>query len=45
METRLCEEKYIENYAYAYFAGRAELNQCTRKRGPKPLEKKTLRTE
>ena len=36
---KLCEEKQIENYGYAFLAGRAGLNRCTRKRDPKPLKK------
>jgi len=35
----LREEKQIENYGYAFLAGRADLNQCTQKQGPKPLKK------
>ena len=35
----LCEEKQIENYSYAFFASRADLNRCTRKRGLKSLKK------
>ena len=37
----MCEEKQIENYGYAFLADQADLNQCTRKRGPKPLNKPT----
>ena len=33
------EEKQIGNYGYAFFAGRADLNRCTQKRGPRPLKK------
>ena len=32
-------EKQIENYGHAFLAGRADLNRCTRTRGPKPLKK------
>jgi len=35
----LREEKQIENYGYAFLAGRADLNQCTQKQGPKHLKK------
>ena len=38
-KTGLCEEKQIQNYGYALLAGRADLNPCTRKRGPKSLKK------
>ena len=36
-KTGLCEEKQIENYGYAFLAGREDLNQCKRKQGPKAL--------
>ena len=29
----------IGHSGYAFFAGRADLNRCTRTRGPKPLKK------
>ena len=35
METGLCEEKQLENYGYAFLAGRADLNPSTQK----PLKK------
>ena len=38
-ENNQCKEKQIENYGYAFLADRADLHQCTRKRGPKPLKK------
>ena len=40
-KTGLYEEKQIENYGYKFFASRADLNRCTRKRGPKLLKKAT----
>ena len=35
----LCEEKQIKNRGHTFLAGQADLNQCTWKRGPKPLKK------
>ena len=29
----------MAKYGYEFFAGRADLNQCTRRRGVKPLKK------
>ena len=39
MENGLCEERQIDNHGHTFLAGQADLNRCTRKRGPKPLEK------
>ena len=41
LKTGLCEEKQIENYGYAFLAGRMDLSRCTgtQKRDPEPLKK------
>ena len=39
MANWLCKEYQKGNYSHAFLAGRADLNRCTRKRGPRPLKK------